>query len=132
VLESKHTAKLGKLVRPQIYALKLNLNFQKGVADCYYSGSIMGLWSEHKRFAKTPPVIDLTQISVTTKLQQKFLRDRYDEGRNVSMIVFTDDMGHMLLWGMDWERPIPREEYRTKAVTMKQLSVQLITLVGRI
>ena len=110
--------------------MKLNLAYQAGVPDCYYSGSVMGLWSEHKRFKVTPPIMDLTKHAVTTKLQQKWLIDRYEEGRNVCVIIFTDDSGHMLRWGRDWEVPISREEFKAKAVTMKQLSVQLVTLVG--
>lgn len=127
--EAQYTAKLRDSLQPDVYALKLNLSFQNGVADAWYSGSIRDLWSEHKRFVKLPPIMDLTKHTVTTKLQQQWLIKRHGEGRNVSMVVFSPE-GHMLLMGLEWMMPIYREDFRRKAVDMKQLAEQLKDYLG--
>lgn len=100
----------------------MNLAFTAGVADVWYSGTSRDLWSEHKRLVNLPPVLDLANIKYLTKLQQKWLRDRYDEGRNISVVVFTADWGHVLLLGMDWDRRIPKREFIQRSRTMKELA----------
>ena len=119
----------GKLIS-QVYTLKLNCGFTAGVPDCYYSGSDRDLWSEHKRVVQLPKLLDLTRHTITTKLQQAWLKDRYYEGRNVSMVVFTEDQGHRLFMGLEWMKPISRDDFVREAVDMKQLAEQLISYLG--
>lgn len=128
--ESKFTSVLRSKVILQVYVLKLNCAYAAGVPDCYYSGSKRDLWSEHKRVVKLPKVLDLTNPNITTKLQQAWLKNRYYEGRNVSMIVFTEDEGHRLFFGLDWMRTITRQDFVREAVDMKRLAEQLTQYVG--
>lgn len=138
MIESKHRNELHRLLSPYVYALGMTGVAQTGVADAWYSGRECDLWSEHKRFPSVPPTIDLMKTSVTTKQQQDWLRARYAEGRNVSMIVFIDgaiggrETGCLLLLGLRWELPIKRDEFLRKMKTRRELADEIINFVGLI
>lgn len=127
--ESKRTAALRDKLKGRVFTFKLNARYANGVPDCYYSGAAGDLWNEHKYIRPLPPIIDLTKPSVTSKLQQRWLIGRHKEGRNVAMVVFSDD-GHLLLTGLDWQRPITRDEFRELAVPMQELADTLVERLG--
>jgi len=112
-----------------VYVLKLNTAYAKGVPDCYYSGSVRDLWNEHKYFSKLPPMIDLTDEGVTTRLQQTWLTSRHGEGRTVGMLVGSSE-GHLFLPGLEWKQPIAREEFRSRMKNKKELAKELIEFLG--
>lgn len=126
--ESSFTASLReKLHAHGIYALKLHLSFANGVADCWYSGWKGDLWSEHKFLQTLPPSVDPTKL--LTPLQQLWLKARHTEGRAVAVIVGSPE-GCLLLPGVEWQRPIPRAEFRERMVDKKKLAAQLVELLG--
>ena len=128
--EAEYTAALRRQLRDRIYCLKLNAAYARGVPDCYYSGSKADLWNEHKRYQTLPPTIDLTRADVTSLLQQMWLRERHKEGRQVAMIVFSPK-GHLLLPGLSWQEPIPRDEYLARAhKNYKTLAEEIVDLLG--
>jgi hypothetical protein len=112
-----------------VYALKLNVAYAKGIPDCYYSGSRSDLWNEHKKFDTLPPLVDLMNTDITSSLQQMWLAGRHAEGRNVGMIVFSPE-GHLFLPGLEWMKPITREEFRSRMKNKKDLAAELIELLG--
>lgn len=116
--ESHYTAKLRVTLKPEVYALKMNLAFTAGVPDVWYSGTKRDLWSEHKRLVNLPPVLKLFEHKYLTKLQQKWLKDRQYEGRNTCVVVFTEDWGHLLLWDLNWKKPIPKREFLMRSTSM--------------
>ena len=120
--EAQYTAKLRTTLKPEVYALKLNLAFTAGVPDVWYSGTKRDLWSEHKRLVNLPPVLKLYEHKYLTKLQQKWLKDRQAEGRNTCVVVFTQDWGHVLFQGLSWDRPIPKREFIMRSRNMVQLA----------
>jgi len=129
--ESKFTAALRLELREHIYVLKLNVAYARGVPDCYYSGSRSDLWNEHKYFKTLPPVIELTKPTITSMLQQTWLIGRHHEGRNVAMVIGSTE-GHLLLRGLEWQKPIARDDFRERAVTKKELASEIIDLLGPI
>jgi len=129
LLEAKYTATLKTHLKRHLYCLKLNVAYAKGVPDCYYSGALRDLWSEHKKFDTLPPKIDLTKTTVTSALQQLWLEERHNEGRNVGMIVFSKK-GHLFLPGLEWQRPIPRDEFIARSKSYKELAAEIISLLG--
>ena len=129
--EARKTAALRDKLKGHVYTLKLNNRYANGIPDCYYSGSGRALWNEHKYLRPLPPTIDLTKHSITSVLQQRWLEGRHREGRHVAMIVFSDE-GHLLLHGLEWQRPITRDEFRVLAVPMKQLAIELIEWLGEV
>jgi len=130
MLESKRTAALRLHLKQHLYTLKLNVRFYKGVPDCYYSGAVADLWNEHKKYDDLPRVIDLTKPSKTSLLQQEWLVGRHNEGRNVGMIVFSNE-GHLFLPRLSWQQPMPRDEFIERAhKNYKSLAAELIELLG--
>ena len=131
--ESQFTATLRKELVGSLYVLKLNAAYARGVPDCYYSGSLRDLWNEHKFLPKLPPVIDLTKTDITTELQQMWLAGRFAEGRNVGMIVGTLEGGKthgLLLPGLEWMKPLTRDEFRSRMKNKKALAQEIIELLG--
>lgn len=131
--ESQFTATLRAELHQKVYVLKLNNAYARGVPDCYYSGALRDLWNEHKFFQKLPPLIDLTKIDVTTDLQQMWLTGRHAEGRNIGMIVGTMDgrqSAGLFLPGLEWMKPITREEFRSRMKNKKDLAEEIIKLLG--
>ena len=72
----------------------------------------------------------MTKSTITSALQQDWLKARLAEGRNVSMLVFTDKQGCLLLHGLEWMKPIPRAEFLARAKTRKEIATELVTFVG--
>jgi hypothetical protein len=133
VRESQFTAALRSELVQDLYVLKLNVAYARGVPDCYYSGSRADLWSEHKFLQVIPPTIALANPDVTTPLQQQWLIARHTEGRRVAMIVgaMKDGKAHgLLLPGLEWQKPIPREEFLARLQNKKALAKQIIEMLG--
>lgn len=130
--ESDYWQKLRKKLKGRIYTWKINASYVKGVPDCWLSGSLQDLWVENKRVAtdSPPPVLDLTDHKkYLSVLQQKWLEDRYEEGRHVAVVVFSK-VGHVLLLGTAWKNPISRLSFLESAVSMDELADQLVEIVG--
>lgn len=130
MIETRHFSALRKELAGRIYYWKTHDSFTGGIPDAYMSGPARDLWCEGKRYAKLPPVVDLTKTDVTSVLQQDWLKARHAEGRNVSMLVFTDKQGCLLLYGLEWMKPIPRDEFLARAKTRKAIADELVAYVG--
>jgi hypothetical protein len=68
----------------EIYRWKISDRFSSGVADTYYSTPKIDLWIEYKFYPKGLPKRVKPKLS---RLQLKWLRERYNEGRNVFVVV---------------------------------------------
>jgi len=80
--------------------MKNNNPFTAGIADMWYSGTCNDLWVEYKWLPKKPKVFFTPALS---KLQLKWLKERYTEGRNVAVIVGCPD-GAVILRDLIWEK----------------------------
>jgi len=81
--ESGFTRAVNDKLPESIYSLKLSERFSAGVPDCYYSGA-KDLWIEYKFYSKALPKQVKPKLSA---LQRKWLNDRYQQGRNVHVVV---------------------------------------------
>lgn len=102
--ESGYTRKIGRLLRTDVYTWKISDRFTAGVPDAYYSGPAQDLWVEYKHIAKPPK--STKQSPALSALQEKWLRDRMEEGRNVAVIVGLGTRNGVILTGDDMFRPI--------------------------
>lgn len=128
--ESDYWQKLRKKLKGRVYAWKVNASFVRGVPDCWLSGYIQDLWVENKRAHPLPPVLDLTDHKKYLSLhQQMWLEERYEEGRHVAVVVFSEH-GHLLVPDLEWKNPIPKLQFLEKAVSMDELADQLVEIVG--
>lgn len=110
--ESAFNAKINRGVKAAgVYALKLNLAYVAGVPDNWYSGRFRGHWSEFKWLSKLPTVHFHLRTGANPKLtdqQNLWLSRRYDEGRDVSVIVGSPDRCIVLL-DKEWEEAVEVE-----------------------
>jgi hypothetical protein len=131
--ESDYWQALRKKLKNSVYAWKINASYAKGVPDWYGSGHNQDLWVENKRVASAqlPVSLDLTNVKkYLTYHQQEWLTNRYSEGRNVAVIVFSQH-GHLLLKDLEWQKPISRLSYLDKAMTMKKLAEHIVDILGK-
>lgn len=87
-----------------------------GVPDHYYSGSIADMWAEYKYFPTDRYKFDLTRPLKTPKLsrgQQHWLNSRYDQGREVWVIVGMPS-GGIILYDKVWLEPVIVEHLLTR------------------
>lgn len=115
--ESTFIASVHKHLPPveELYRVKMNNPYTAGMADVWYSGQ-NDLWVEYKFLVlpkRDSTVIDLCRGKnpALSDLQQEWLRSRYDEGRNVWVIVGCKE-GGVVLQGRLWERPLTVREFR--------------------
>lgn len=103
MIEAGYTRAIHSKLKPTpVYAWKIADRFTNGVPDAYYSGPKSDLWIEYK-FLQSPPKRAFTPK--LSALQIKWLNDRYDEGRNVAVIVGTP-AGGIILSDRDWNGKI--------------------------
>jgi len=102
--ESGYTRKISKLLRRDVYAWKISDRFTAGVPDAYYSGPATDLWVEYKHIPKPPKTTN--QCPALSSLQQKWLRERMEQGRNVAVIVGLGTRTGIILTGERMFQPI--------------------------
>jgi hypothetical protein len=91
-----------------LYVWPINDSYHAGVPDHYYSGTGGDLWAEYKYFPTDRDSFDLTKPDKTPKLtvrQQTWLNHRYDEGRQVWVIVGMPS-GGVILMDKEWLYPV--------------------------
>ena len=108
-----------KRVDRSIYVWKINDNYQGGVADAYYSGD-RDCWIEYKYLKSLPKRSDTLIKIDLSPLQQEWLRERHNQGRNVSVVIGSPD-GAMILSGTSWNRSISTAEFLSSAVDKSEI-----------
>lgn len=106
----------------------MNNPYNSGTADVWYSGKRGDLWVEYKFLEDGKiPVRPTTMVDLMTRqrylseLQLDWLEGRYDEGRNVWVIVGCKDGG--VLWPRRaWRQPMSAEEFRLRLMDRKELA----------
>lgn len=119
----------------ELYRMKNHNQFNGGIADVWYSGRRADFWIEYKFI--TVPKRDATPIdlihkppkgdSVISSLQQEWLRNREDEGRNVGVIVGCKEGG---VWfaGVNWDRVYHAGDFINMLRTRQELATLITTL----
>ena len=93
--------------------------YRGGTWDVWYSGK-RDLWVEYKFIVL--PVRDATVINLgLSELQLKWGRDRFEEGRNLAVIVGCKD-GGIPFTNLGWERPITSGEFRSLIAARHQIA----------
>lgn len=84
--------------------MKNHNQYVGGIADVWYSGNKTDLWVEYK-FVVIPKRPDTVIKFGLSPLQLEWLRSRYEEGRNIAVIVGSKDGGVWLPY-LRWEDPM--------------------------
>lgn len=105
---------------PTLYQMKLYNPFLAGPPDHWYSGDKADLWTEWK-YLKPPKRPSTSVAPGLSGPQQRWLRERYEQGRNVAVVLGCPD-GGVVYRDLDWEKPMPYGEYRERLQTRTQLA----------
>lgn len=101
--ETSFVAAVHRRLGKEIYHHKNLLPLASGVPDVWYSGPRGDLWIEYK-WLSAPPL--RKHKPNLTLLQAEWLNSRYDEGRNVAVVVGTPG-GVLLYLGKTWNASQP-------------------------
>lgn len=124
--ENTFIASVHKHLPASLYRMKNHNQYNGGIADVWYSGSKRDLWIEYKFVAV--PVRDDTEIDLVTGkapsisyLQQKWLRERHAEGRDIAVIVGSK-AGGIWLPGVSWDGTYTAGGFRGHIKTRNELA----------
>lgn len=116
--ETTFYTSIHKLIdKTRIHCEKMYNPLRGGTADVWYSGYGGDLWVEYKWLGKLPQRVPIRMYKELTALQLQWLGKRYEEGRNVRVIlgspegcwIFSDRT-----WEKDFDADIVRENNLTK------------------
>lgn len=120
--ETNFRLKIEKLIPGTIHREKNSNPFSGGTADSWYSGTLNDLWVEYKFLPQLPQrgIVDSKRIGLS-KLQQLWLRGRYEEGRNVAVVIGVPT-GGVILRDLTWENGITPVDFAERVTTIKDVA----------
>lgn len=107
-----------------IYSMKNNNEYVAGVPDLWFSGPKGDLWVEMKFVPKLPVHVPLRPYELLSPLQLKWLGDRYNEGRNVAVMIGCKRnrlIEGIVLCDLAWEKDIHPQDFNTLIVSKTEL-----------
>lgn len=123
--EAKYKAKVHKHLPEYVYHQGMYTPFSAGTPDHWYSGIEGDLWVEYKWSNSMSQRLRLCNPEVKypmlTHKQQSWLRNRYNEGRNVA-VVFACPEGSFIFVALSWEQPLEKEVFLAKCVDVKDVA----------
>jgi len=125
--ETTFIKSIHRLLPQEVYRMKNNNPFIGGVPDCWYSGSANDLWVEYK-FLPRRPLRGNVNIKLSA-LQLDWLNNRFDEGRNIFVIVGTPD-GGVVLNDKQWDGEISAEWFNERLQTIEVLADRIVRAVS--
>ena len=112
---------------PRTYAEKMNNPWRAGTADVWYSGNRGDLWVEYKYIERIPRSSAI--LPDLTPRQKRWLNSRYDDGRNVAVILGLPT-GGVIYRDKDWMNPKDRETLAGLVVPKDEISRWIYAQVG--
>ena len=98
---------------------KMNNPYRSGTADVWYSAKKNDLWIEYKFLPRVPQRGVVTPA--LSEIQKLWLAGRYEEGRNVGVIVGCP-AGGVILRDLEWENPILPSVFNQMIRTREELA----------
>lgn len=128
--ETRFQKKIHKHLNASIHKEKMANPYRGGTPDVWYSGNYGDLWVEYKWINKPPIKSRIYVGKLLSKLQAKWLRERYSEGRNVAVILGTP-VGAWI-WESSlfhWEYWITRDAIEEAGLTPVHIAEYIHTIV---
>lgn len=113
----------------KVYYWPINDSYRAGIPDHWYSGTADCLWVEYKWYPKDRFEFHLTAGNnpKLTALQAQWLSRRYDEGRNVWVVVGMPS-GGVILRNKAWEEPYKVEAFLSdEAVAAEIINLTMLS-----
>jgi hypothetical protein len=101
-----------KLLPHTVYRVKMYNPLTGGIPDVWYSGNLDDLWVEYKWIAKVPKKALIRLDKLLSPLQQRWLEERHEEGRNIVVILGSPE-GAWIFEGAAWKEPLDPVAIRT-------------------
>ena len=112
---------------PRTYAEKMNNPWRAGTADVWYSGDRGDLWVEYKFIERIPRSAEI--LPDLTPRQKRWLNNRYDEGRNVAVVLGTPT-GGVIYRNKEWMRPLDHVTFAGLIVPRDEIARWIYSQVG--
>ena len=111
-----------KLLPKTVYHEKMHNPYRGGTPDVWYSGNKDDLWVEYKYIKAPPKKAEIHVRKQLSPLQLKWLDERYEEGRNVAVILGTP-LGSLFFESRTWNSVAVTADYITKyGLTKRQVA----------
>jgi hypothetical protein len=121
VTEHAYIRSVHKQLPPELYRWKINDNFEGGVADAFYSGTQRRLFVEYKYVKTLPKRPGTLIIPACSALQLLWLRNRYNEGNNV-VVILGSPQGAVIFTHLSWEGGISQAQFSHYSLNKKQVA----------
>jgi hypothetical protein len=95
--ETNFTNRVLRYLPKSVYRMKNNNPYTAGVADLWFSAKGGDLWIEMKYIDPLPVSVPVRPTKLLSALQLEWLNNRYDEGRNVAVVIGCKTGGVILL-----------------------------------
>jgi len=112
---------VNKYVPQAVYRMKNNNPYLGGIPDFWYSGSKADLWCEFKFLPRTPQRGVVKPSQLLSALQLQWLNGRYDEERNVAVIIGCPD-GGVILRDQEWLKEFTPTAFRDCLMPRKEIA----------
>lgn len=96
--EHSYIRSVHKKLPKHVYRWKIAARFVRGILDAWYSSTNGDLWVEYKWLGRTPTSRFTPALTGNQKI---WANDRYDEGRNVAVVV-ASPAGGLVITGKRW------------------------------
>lgn len=124
--ENSFIAGVNRLI-PNTYAEKMNNPWRAGTADVWYSGVDGDLWVEYKYLPRIPRSSEI--LPDLTPRQMRWLNNRFDEGRNVAVVLGTP-LGGVIYRRKAWSVPMDSEAFKKLIVPKAAIARWIFSEVG--
>lgn len=119
--ETRYYTAVHKLLPKNLYREKMHNPYRGGTPDVWYSGTADDLWVEYKYIAKVPKLAPISMDKLLSPLQLEWLRRRYEEGRNVVVILGSPD-GAWVFERLQWEGVLLPDDLRSNGRSKQEVA----------
>ena len=112
-----------------VYHMKNNNPYTGGIPDLWYSGQSGDVWVEYKFLPTMPVRADVHPAKLLSALQMEWLNGRYEEGRNVAVIIGAPK-GGVLLVDRAWEMSLSPQLFASLIRSKDDLIEWIMTQVN--
>jgi hypothetical protein len=127
--ENRRIKAVHRFLPETVYHEKMHNPYRGGTPDVWYSGRKADLWIEWKWRAGLPKKGRV--VPALSALQQKWLRDRFAQGRTVWTVMGTRSGNIRFVNPAEWEEGLTLEECRRRLMSNQLTADYIVLWVGQ-
>lgn len=105
--------------------------YSSGTPDVWYSGNKADLWIEYKFLPTVPQTAIIDPLKLLSVLQANWLNGRYEEGRNVAVVIGCARIGGVILRDQEWMHSYTAQMFRDRLVPRKVIAQWIAEVTSR-